>query len=353
MKLKFLFALMIALTIFSCKKYEEDLPATNTSVDYTHGAFVSNEGNFMDNNASISYISEEGVVTNDLYFTQNNAPLGDVLQSITLANNKAYAILNNSYKIEVINLQDMKYQATISGFEYPRHMVVADNGKGYVTDGAMAGFVRVINLITNTIESSIAVGNGPEKMVIHNNKLYVCNSGGWAFDSTVSVIDLATHEVVEVIAVGDSPQDLAMDANGNLWVLCSGITNYDANWVPVSHTDAQIIKINTTTLAAEEWQSVGANGDHPRQIAASADGQFIYYENQGVFFFPINATDYNGTEIIAEAHSSLDVHPASGEIWCSSISDFMNPSVVKKYSNNGSLLNTFAVGMGANGVVFN
>ncbi len=349
---KFLLATVIALTIFSCKKNEET-PGPITTTDYSHGAFVSNEGNFMSNNASVSYISLSDVVNNDIYYSQNNAPLGDVLQSITIANNKAYAVLNNSYKIEVINMQDMKNQATISGFEYPRHMVVAGNGKGYVSDGAMAGFVRVINLSNNTIESSIQVGNGPEKMLVHNNKLYVCNGGGWAYDNTVSVIDLSTNSVVEVIAVGDSPQDLTLDANGNLWVLCSGITNYDANWVPVSHTDAQIIKINTTTLAAEEWQSVGANGDHPRQIAASADGQFIYYENQGVYLFPINATDYNGTEIIAQAHSSLDVHPASGEIWCSSISDFMNPSVVKKYSNSGSLLNTFAVGMGANGVVFN
>ncbi len=45
------------------------------------------------------------------------------------------------------------------------------NGKGYVTDWGDGGsatddVVAIINLATNTVESSISVGEGPEQIIV-------------------------------------------------------------------------------------------------------------------------------------------------------------------------------------------
>ena len=70
---------MIALVITvmaSCKK-DEPTPVTNDGL-YEDGYFVTNEGNFGTGNGSISFISDEGIVTNDVFtsvFSSNNLAL--------------------------------------------------------------------------------------------------------------------------------------------------------------------------------------------------------------------------------------------------------------------------------------
>lgn len=347
---------ILSLALASCKKEnesEQPAPVEPGTTDYSQGYFVSNEGNFGSSNSSITYISEAGVVISDVYFLENEVQLGDVLQSFSVIDNKGYAVLNNSQKIEVITMADMKNAGTITGFDYPRYLVDGGNGKAYVSDGSMAGNVRVIDLATNAIVSSIPVGNGPEKMLLHDDLLFVCNSGGWSLDNTVSVIDITTNSIVQTITVSDRPQDIVQDAAGDVWVICSGETIYDMDWNVVGNTDAKIYRINPDTFMVEDEQTIGANGDHPRQLAISNDGQNIYFENNGVFTFSITAMDFDGAEIIAESKGSLDVNPATGELWCASVSDFVNASSVYKYSSTGTLLSTFTAGIGTSSVAFN
>ncbi|MFN0031284.1 MAG: DUF5074 domain-containing protein [Flavobacteriales bacterium] len=337
------------MALASCGK---ETPAPGTT-NYSHGRFITNEGNFGSSNATITYIADDGTVINDVYFLENNLELGDVLQSFTVIGDKGYAVLNNSQKVVVVTIADMKHAATITGLDYPRYVLDGGNGKAYLTDGAMNGYVRVIDLATNSIAESIAVGNGPEKMILDGNLLYVCNSGGWNIDNTVSVIDITTNTLVQTIAVSDRPQDIVHSSDGDVWVLCSGETLYDVDWNIVGHTDAKIFRINSDTYLVEDEQSIGANGDHPRQLEVSPDGGMLYFENNGVFQFSIAEADFDATEIIADMRGSLNIHPGNGELWCVGISDFVTASVVYRYSAGGTLVASYTAGIGANGVAFN
>lgn len=343
--------LLITLLLFSCKKEtQEELPVVS---DYSHGRFVTNEGNFGSNNASITYISNDNVVIQDVYYTQNQVELGDILQSFCIIGQRGYAVLNNSLKIEIVQMNDMKNVGTIGGFTYPRYMIDGKNGAAYVTDGSFAGQVHVIDLSSNTITASIPVGSGPENLAANDHYLFVCNSGGWSIDQTVSVIDLATNSIVQTITTADRPTDLVIDQNGDCWVLCAGETIYDGDWNITGHTDAMIYKIDGSTFAVEDAQIIGINGDHPRLMDISPDGQTIYFENNGVYSFEITDSNFGGSQLISGSMNSLNVDPTNGHIWCAGPTNFMDPSEIFQYDANGNLINTFEGSIGSNGCSFN
>ena len=81
--------------------------------------------------------------------------------------------------------------------------------------------MNVVNLQSNTVADSIAVGDGPNTLVKSGNYVFVANNGGWGADSTVSVIDYSVNKVIKSIVVGEDPNELVADVNGDIWVICS------------------------------------------------------------------------------------------------------------------------------------
>lgn len=339
---------VVMVLITGCKKDEE---AETIPKSYLNGAFVSNEGSFGGNNGGITHISTSGEVTNDVYLSANGVELGDVLQSFTIIGNRGYAVVNNSQKVEVMDLSNMKRVASITGLSYPRHLQRIDDQTVYLTNGNFAGEVVVIDLSTNTVSGNIPVGNGPEKMTRTGDKIFVCNSGGWMDDNTISIIDITSETVVETITVGDVPIDAVKDQTGDVWVLCRGKVVYDESWNVIGDTDAMLYRIDGTTNDIESSMTVGTNGDHPSHLEINPAGNIVYIENSGIFSMSIDGTSL--TNLVTGSFNSLNVHPLSGDIWCTEIPNFVTPSVVYKYSSSGSLLDSYSTGLGANGVSFN
>jgi YVTN family beta-propeller protein len=346
---KFLYFTAITMVLFSCKKDEEEI---TPEVPVTLGFYVLNEGAFQQNNASISYLATNEQIQSDPYFDANGVPLGDVLQSYVSTGNLGYAVLNNSNKIEVFNKSNWENVATIEGINYPRYIVNGPNGKLYVSAGSFAGSVHVINPISNTVEATIAVGNGPERMLVHNGKLYVCNSGGWLEDNTVSVIDLATNSVVSTITVGDRPMDIDIDADNVVWVLCSGKTVWNVEFTEIiEETAAQLVKIDATNNDVLASGDVGVIGDHPKHMEIGNNSNTLYYLNNKIYSFNTAGGELPGTVLIDQNFNSLDLRDGE-DLWLTSIPNFTTSSTLFCYSLSGSLLNQWTAGIGTNGVVF-
>lgn len=267
---KFLLSLFVlSVLLISCNDDDEpELPKG----DYENGLLLSGEGGPT---GSVYYVSNDfATAESQIYKNVNNSELGVYLQSMAFDNENAYICVDNQNTITVVDRYTFEDISTITdGLVAPRYMVVAD-GKGYATNwGTTTGFIAVIDLDTYQVASTIAIGDGPERIVERNGKLYVSHKGGYGINNIISVVDIATQVVVEII-VKDRPDELFFDNAGLLNVLSEGGTIYDANWTVVDHTLAAISKINPTTNTVSS-EIVFAKGVHPDLF--EQDGTDLYY----------------------------------------------------------------------------
>ena len=342
--------LAMAITVMaSCKK---DTPTpTFTEGNYENGYFVTNEGNFGTGNGSISFVTNEGTVENDVFASVNSFALGDVVHSMSIIEGNVYILVNGSSKIEVASVDSMHSVATITGLVSPRYMAKVSDAKAYVTDWGING-VQVIDLTTNTISSTITCGTGPEGIAVSNGFAYVCNVGGWGLDNTVSVIDVATDAVVTALTVGDKPNSVQVDANGAVWVLTGGHTVFDASWNVVSETAGNLIKIVDNIIEATFAFAVG---NHPEDLVINDAGTTLYYSDgswsKAVYAFDIAATELPTTALINKSFYGLGC--ANGYIYGTDAVDYVQSGWSFTYSIDGTVVDSVQVGIIPGGYCFN
>jgi len=342
---------MVITVITSCKKDQViDDGGVVVPGDYENGYFVTNEGNFGTGNGSISFISNEGIVTNDVFASVNSFALGDVVQSMSIIGDNAYVLVNGSAKIEVASVDSMNSIATIDAVS-PRYIAKVSDTKAYVTDWGING-VQVIDLTTSTISSTITCGTGPEGIVVSNGFAYVCNVGGWGLDSTVTVINTATDAVENTLTVGDKPNSAVVDANGDVWVLTGGYTEYDAAWNVISETPGNLIKISNNTVEATYTFAVG---NHPEDLVINDAGNTLYYSDgswsKAVYAFDILATELSSTALINKSFYGLG--SANGYIYGTDAVGFSQQGWSFRCSTDGSVIDSVQVGVIPGGYCFN
>ena len=174
----FLLIIIVSL-LFSCSKEEIGPQCVSCIEEETDtqlaDVLIVNEGNFGWNNGSIFlYKPLVQTISQNIFSQTNNVPLGDVIQSITQFNNKAYIVVNNSNKVEVVDLNSFNTLATITGFNSPRYFLPINNQKAYVTD-LYANSIQVVNLNSNSITSNIPLSGWTEELLLHNDSVYVCD----------------------------------------------------------------------------------------------------------------------------------------------------------------------------------
>jgi hypothetical protein len=347
MKLKFWSVVLFSLILVSCDKCKTEEPTVS---DYTHGAFIVNEGSFGNLNGSITWTLNNILVANP-FSDANGSALGDVISDFDVVNGKFYAISNSTAKAIVMNATTFKVEAEITGFAYPRSFQYVGNGMAAVTDGSLDGSVKWVDLATNTIVSSTPVGLGPEGMCVFGDRLYVCNSGGWDIDNRVTVIDIPSQSVLTNVIVADRPVEIQADATGNLWVLCSGETQYDANWTQIiGHTPAALARVNSIDNSVTTFD-VGILGDHPLHMAKDEVNQKIYISNTTLLAFNMQTNTF--TDFLTVSTNGVSVNPATLEVWVCGETNYAAPSSVKVYSSAGDYVKEYNAGIASWKVEFN
>ena len=333
--------------LFSCDKCKTDQP---TETDYAHGAYIVNEGSFGNLNGSITW-TLNGLLVSNPFADANGTALGDVISDFDVVNGKFYAVSNSTSKVIVMNATTFKVEAEITGFVYPRSFQYVGNGMAAVTDGSLDGSVKWVDLSTNTITSSTPVGFGPEGMCVFGDRLYVCNSGGWDIDNRVTVIDIPSQSVLTHVNVADRPLEIQADVTGNLWVLCSGQTQYDANWTQIiGHTSAALARVNSMDNSVTTFD-VGVLGDHPLHMAKDEVNQKIYISNTTLLAFNMQTNIMS--DFLSVPTNGVSVNPATLEVWVSSETNYAAPSSVKVYSSAGDYVKEVAAGIASWKVEFN
>lgn len=207
--------------MFSCEKDNEleviqDEPTVKL-------LFVANEGNYGDENGSISVINEDGVIN-----TIEN--VGDVVQSLLVHNDNLFVIVNNSHKIKVFNIfEDGKLTLSKeidTDNSSPREMVIFED-KLYFTNWNTKD-VKSLNLSTYMIESSTPIDGLPESIVATKEELVVgiMMNDDYSDSSRVVKIDPITNNIINTVEVGAGPTSLVVNDD----VLYVARTFYDDNW---------------------------------------------------------------------------------------------------------------------------
>jgi YVTN family beta-propeller protein len=346
----FLFALLAAMlfTIASCDD-EDNTPKGA----YEDGVFVVNEGNFLHADGSVTFINRSsGEVTNDLFGAVNaGRALGDVVQSMTVAGDFAYVVVNNSNKMEVVNANTFEASYTLSDLKLPRYFTTIGN-KGYITEwvgfsSGQKGRVSVVDLDSHTITSNVVTDAGAENIVEAGGKLFVSNN----FTNTVSVINPSTLQVVQTLEVGDSPGAFVKDSQNKLWVICGG--GSDANYNPLNNGRLVQIDVASNTVS----KTIELNTNVSDNVAINKAGnQLFYFKGKSVY--RINTTDTAApsapllTEATAVSFYSIGIDPETDILYVADPKAFQANGTVYTYSTAGEARGTFSVGIGPNNFVF-
>ncbi|WP_196886477.1 YncE family protein [Aureivirga sp. CE67] len=321
--------------------------------DYDNGMFVVNEGSFGNTPGTVSFIPYDlSEVKKDIYKTVNNEDLGSLAQSMTISNDKAYIVVNDSHVIKIANRFTFEKEGEIEeGLDNPRFMTTVAGNKAYVTNWGDTSdenddFIAVVDLNSNTVTSTIDVELGPEKIYTLGNRVFVLHQGAWGQNDKVSVINTLDNTVEKVITVGDIPNSAVLDINGNLWVMGAG----KAAWTG-DETAGSLTKINTTTLEIEKTMDF-ASDEHPGHL--NFYNNKMYYALNGGLYSLETSSESLPTQAILDGINAYGLKVGKDKIFVTDAKDYISFGSVVVYDlNTLTEEKSLEVGIIPNSVTFN
>ena len=208
----------LSLSFVACsnEKGADDSQPVNPPTLIGENLIVCNEGNWQSDNGQLSYYDgTAGVLTNKWFRQVNGSKLGDTPNDIIQVNDTLIAIaVNWSNIIQYIHPDGTACGAT-ENVPNNRRMC-ADGNYLYITSYAHKcgnqtfekGYVAKIDVKTKQVVATCEVGWEPEGVRLYEGKLYVANTGGYAFsegheyETTVQVVDAETMKSVKTIDTG-------------------------------------------------------------------------------------------------------------------------------------------------------
>ncbi len=241
------------------------LPATAYSQHVT-GIWIGNQGNFSDNNGSVTHYDPG---TGEASTAIEN--FGTLVQSLTLHDGSVYVLSNTSGALDILDAVTRERTGQIRGLNSPRYMAAVAESKAYVSS-LWSNQVYVVDLASQMVVDSVAVGSNPEDIAVIAGRAYVANFG-FGGDSTLSVIDISSDTLLATLDTGcDGPRHLEVDADEELWVFCNGNTVYNDDFSEVvARTNGAAVVLDGAT------GEIVARIELASQVGAASLGQDSYY----------------------------------------------------------------------------
>jgi YVTN family beta-propeller protein len=302
----------------------------------------------MKSNASLTYfVPDSNRVYQDVFRAVNGRSLGDVGNDMKIFQGRGYIVVNNSSKVEVIDINTDVSVGTISvgAGKSPRQIEFVDANKAYLTN-LYDSSAAVLNLSTFEVTKYIRVGQNPEGIAITQGKAYVANSGFGA-GNTVSVINTATDNVFKTIRVGDNPSYVTIDSDGEIYVLCTG--QFGDYSVPGSGTPAKLFILNPQNDTVTDSILIGG---HPFKIGMSSVGFAFVPTDTAVVRIDTRLNRSQGAFLSGRSFYSVGVDDVSGDLYLGDAKDFVQSGEVMIYTAVGTPKGKFQAGIIPGTIVF-
>ena len=345
---------LVALSVWNCKTSDPE------PTPFGDGVYVINQGAFLKNNGSLSYINRIGSTVATNIFVQANPTLavsggsgqGGNVQDYTEVNGKGLILVDNGTvgqdKVEVVEAGTFVSRATLKApdIENPRLVIQAGPNKAYVSCWDVSGdfsagtfykdpgYIAVVDLNTGAVSKKIPAVKGVERMVLVGSEVFV-GSNAFSGDKTLLVVDANTDAVKEKINFGATPEPIALDANGKLWI----------------RAGKDMVRINPQSRLVEQRLTFASSLG---TLAIGADKRAFYYTQGGkTSQFSIEATTASGTQVLNRSFSgALGIDPKTRQIYGSVIPSYDQAGYVIRYQPDGSLIDSVKVEIAPSGFFF-
>lgn len=353
MKKNLIYTLLIGLLLTSCRTDDDFIvPSQRVEVQLGESSFfLLNEGCWGYNKCTLDYYDAlTGTYIRNIYAEANPhivGELGDVGNDLQIYDDKLWAVINNSHLVEVMDVATAKHIAQIS-IPNCRYITFLDRN-AYVTSyagptqadpNAQLGYVARIDIDHMQITDTCLVGYQPDDMIIHNNHLYVANSGGYRYpdyDNTISVIDLTTFSVVDTIEVAFNLYRFEVDSQGYIWASSRG--DYYGQ--------------NSKTYIIDPRNNIVCDSlDIPNSGMAMVGDSLYVYSSEWNYANSTSTNSYylvntitrkvitehfitDGTEYQIRSPYGISVDPATRDIYIADAIDYINPGRLYCFSAEG------------------
>ena len=340
---------------------------------------ILNEGLWQADNGKVTYFEDGEIISNELFRENNGYKLGDTPNDIIQINDNLIAMaINWSNIIQFITPEGKAVAATE---DVPNNRKLVSDGK-YVYVSSYGhevgingtyrefekGYVAKIDVGTFKVVDAVEVGYEPEGIALYNGKLFVANTGGYAFqenheyETTVSVIDAESMTTFRTVDTGQINLYGKMSQSGQYLCINSPGDYYDIQAATI------IFDCQAAIDGKPDWQCY-----HSLEYAATyntvdLEGNFYvigsrysYYTGEYEFnYAKINPTElfesdgYLGVEedfpgtVLSDIKQmmmpyGLYINPYTGYIYATDAASFTAAGKLYQWTPNGKLLGTYKV----------
>ena len=374
-------ALLVTVGLTACSD-DDPAPAPTPATRGESGFYVLCQGNQNQLDGTLEFFTsaDEAGRTKNVFSSIKNKSLGDSPQRPVLYGSKLYIPMFTEKKVWVIDAQTNRVLAEVSkpnqaagdATEGPE-AVCGDNGYVYIAYND--GTVTRMDTISFQQSAPIEVGPNPADIAAYKGKVYVSISDGYNYANAyqnglkVAEIDGESFHVVKNHTVGLNPGQLAVDNNGNVFVVCRG------NYSDIPSKVWEITPDGTTYTIGEG--SIIALNNQNRTSRSVNYTSLLYvlnvttdYSNWPNVSNAINSYVYNSLtrELLKQDFLDadnlpinptgiMDINPATADLYISSDAStgsdaYTTEGKIYIYSANGTFKKAVTTGVHPYGVVF-
>ena len=357
-----LYLLALTLVMAGCREDDvifipEQVHVAEPVFSSVRGFYLLNEANMSSNKATLDYYDMgTGYYMRNIFGKANPGvpkEMGDVGNDIAAYGSHLFCVINCSNKVDVLDKNTCVKKAQI---DIPNCRFIAfSRGYAYVTSYAgpvmfdteykQRGYVAKIDTVTMQVVDTCVVGFQPDGLEIVEDKIYVCNSGGYMFpnyENTLSVIDIATFREVERVPIAINLYLCQCDRRGVLWVSSRG----DYNWNGTTGFRSDIYAYDTRKhriikamdcRVSNMWMdgdSLYVVSNEWNNITMSADKSFALI-NTATMQVVDRSFIKDGTDRQIQVPYGIAVDPVSKDIYVTDAKDYVSPGQLFCYDRYG------------------
>lgn len=348
---RFLYPLLGLALLCSCEKKDNNGDLFGKPLDEStySGLYLLSEGSWGGNNARLDYLDfASGTMLADIYTVQNPGvvlSLGSTANDLQQHDDRLYAVLNGSDKVEVMDLDGH----TLGHVDVPQPRTIAFAGQyGYVTSYAGGGTLVRFDLNTLTADASITVGPEPEGICESNGKLYIAMAG-WSqapdYADDVAVVSIADFKVIDRIHSRINLKYIAADTDGYIWVTSVG--NYGDIPSALCRIDPVGGRCQETGIAATRFAIAGDKVYYYNAAWDNASSSYIvdYGTIDRRTLAPGKPFINDSTETTVSNAYGLCVNAETGHVFLSDSKGYDVEGELRVYDSDGVLQSKVSTGI--------